>query len=178
MLNLIYMTKEQKIEAPRSKFVLRRSDWAILPLGFLTLYSWYRVFADPIDFRLGLFGMWHHNILLHPSLAMLAIAVFGSLYIYRDLRRKDVGRYARGIAYLLACLVIFYILVQLLAAIPNGPTSLCSGFLGIRTRCAEVTQLQFYIYLQNPFSLFLWGVLSTIGSIVLLLKIRHEKLAN
>jgi hypothetical protein len=168
------MAKERKAKVSGSKFALRSSDWVTIPLGILTLYSWHFVFVNPIDFRMGLFSVWYHNILLHPSVAMLAIAVFGSLYIYRDLKRGDVGKYARVIAYLFACIVILYALIQLSVA-TSGPTTLCSGFFGVPTRCAEVTQLQFYIYVQNPFSLFLWGVLSTIGSVVLIRKIRHER---
>jgi hypothetical protein len=171
------MKKEQKAKTIKPKFVLRRTDWAIIPVGILTLSSWYRIFADPIDFRLGLFDAWYHNILFHPSIAMLAIAIFGSLYIYRDLQRKDVGKYALSVAYLFACIVILYALIQLSAAV-SGPSTLCSGFFGVPTRCAEVTQLQFYIYIQNPFSLFLWGILSTVGSIVLIRKIRHDRLTK
>ncbi len=167
-------TKKSLATISRSKFTLRPSDWAIVPLVILIVYAWSRVFTDPIDFRMGLFDIWYHNIILHPSVAMLAIAVFGSLYIYRDIFRKDVGRYARVIAYLFAVLVAYYLLVQLNAIMASEAGPMCEGLMGAKTNCAEMGQLYAYLYLLNPFSLLLWGVLSTFGTVILILKTRHE----
>jgi hypothetical protein len=156
------------------KFTPRPSDWAIIPLAILVLYAWARVFTEPIDFRMGLFSVWYQNIIFHPSVAMLAIAIFGSLYIYRDIFRKDVGKYARVIVYFFAVLTVYYLIVQLNAMVASEADQSCTGLMGVKTSCAEVGQLYAYIYLLNPFSILLSGVLSAVGVVMLVVKARRE----
>lgn len=160
------------------KFKLRPSDWPLAPLAVLTAYAWHQVLTSHIVFHIDILTTWRHNIIFHPVVAMFAIAIFGSLYIYRDIRRKDVGKYSRRIAYLFAALVLYYFVVQLNAAMSSGASSTCTGLMGNKTTCAEVGQLYAYIYLLNPFSLLVGGVLSTVGSILLLIKTRRERVTS
>jgi hypothetical protein len=167
-------TKKPKVKASKFKFIPRPSDWVIIPLAILAAYAWVRAFTEPIDFRMGLFSVWYQNIIFHPGVAMIAIAVFCSLYIYRDISRKDVGKYARVIVYFFAILTVYYLIVQLNAVMASGASSTCTGLMGGQTNCAQVGQLYAYIYLLSPFSLLLWGALSTVGIIILARKTRRE----
>jgi hypothetical protein len=167
-------TKKPRAKDSKSKFILRPSDWAIIPITILAVYAWARVFTEPIDFRMGLFSVWYQNIIFHPSVAMLAIAIFCSLYIYRDILRKDVGKYARVIVCFFAILTVYYLIVQLNTVMASEANQICMGLMGGQTSCAQVGQLYAYIYLLNPFSLLLGGVVSAVGIVILARKTRHE----
>ncbi|QQG50987.1 MAG: hypothetical protein HZB75_00550 [Candidatus Saccharibacteria bacterium] len=156
------------------KFVFRSSDWAIIPMAILVAYAWYLVFTSRIVLHVDMFTTWYHNIIFHPAVSALAIAIFGSLYIYRDILRKDVGKYGRAVAYLFAILVVWFLFLLLGGLMINESSPMCTGLMGGRTPCIEVDQLKFYLLFLNPYSLVLWAVLSIIGSVLTVLKIRRE----
>ena len=157
-----------------TKFVLRPSDWAIIPLAILVAYAWYIVFTSHIISYIGMVTAWYHSIIFHPAVSALAIAIFGSLYIYRDVLRKDIGRYSRVVAYLFAILVVWFLFLLLGGLMINESSPMCTGLMGGEMPCIQVDQLKFYLLFLNPYSLLLWAVLSTIGSVFVVLKMRHE----
>lgn len=167
--------KELDENLQQSKFSLHPSDWFILPLGILTIYAWYHVITMPIDFRMGLFSVWYQNILFHPSVALLAIAIFGSLSIYRRATRKDLGGYARNLSYFFATLTVIYLFILFTVAVSSGSEPTCIGIMGAKITCAETTHLQAYLLLLNPFSMLFWGILSAIGIAKIFTKIKKDK---
>lgn len=114
--------------ASPKNFSFRRSDIALVPLGLLAVYCAYfflehagaipRIIQDPWSIPFSL-----------PSVALI-IAAFGAFYIYRDVTRKEVGRYSRGVAYFLAILVVWCGATVLATSTSTEASANCTGLMG------------------------------------------------
>jgi hypothetical protein len=114
---------------------------------------------DPISFS---------SLFWSPEFPIILVAIFAAAYIYRVIRKIVAGEpihiLAKIVAYVFAALFLW-----LIATFWDGGY-MCTGLMGVQTRCSEVNLLLYVIYVFNPYTLPIWSLLAIVGTVMLFLK--------
>lgn len=166
------MTKKPTSPHKSKPTYLKASDFILIPLGILTGYCLYfflahisvipRTIADPLSIPFSL-----------PLLALI-IAIFGAIYTYKELKRNEVSKYARGVAYLFSALTVWAALILIINISADASGAECTGIMGGKIPCSTSNLFHLALWYLNPLSLIAWGILSITASIGLLKEPKHK----
>lgn len=152
---------EQIVTASKEGGFDRRKLLAI-PLAFLATYCIYTTFLSLSSFS-QIFQVPLYEILMFPPFATIFVGTFSCLAIYILLKGKAIGGLATAVAWILVAISAWLGFSWLAYTFPgNGPKA-CTGLFGVRDSCADVSYLQVYVLLLNPFSLALYSLLAIAG---------------
>jgi UDP-N-acetylmuramyl pentapeptide phosphotransferase/UDP-N-acetylglucosamine-1-phosphate transferase len=149
------------IDAP-----LMKGDLLVLPLGIL------------VAIYISFITTSSANIFQNPQavswdflLSILMIIIFGFLYFYHTFRRRPRSLFTRIIA---SAITTILLLAILLVLIFTSGAETCTGIMGGRTDCVGLQYGALYLLLFNPYTTPALGILSLIGIISVLLKVKKD----
>lgn len=155
----------------RASVWIKEAGFSLIALSIVAITSWCYVLAH-LSYLPYIFISPYPSLFFQPTFIALLIAIFSSLFVYRFTRGDFINKYARVVGYIFIALfsLAFIVLAAGYSADAIGRT--CTGFFGAQTQCSSANMITLYIFLLNPFSLILYGILSVTGVMALLVKFR------
>lgn len=145
---------------------LRPSDWVLLPLLGLLLFSIYSTKA---------YGLFNPSNLMNPyPLPLLAaplVGIFCFLYLIFRIKYRTVPKMSRVVAYVFSALLILFAAMLAFTLVPDSMQRSCTGFFGAQTSCSSVNLITLLVILFNPISLGAWGILALTGTIPIVMRL-------
>lgn len=173
------MSKSTKSTTPKTKRTTEKS-WEetfdarkllVAPLIALVIYCVYLV-TPTLN---GLTAVYSSplQIFMFMPLPMLLVTAFSCLASYMLLKGKSIGKVTTSIAWIFVLVIGWLALASLASAFPGSNTPMCEGLFGAMQKCADVNGLETYVLFLNPFSLGLYSLLSIVGIIIMIKRLRR-----